>query len=71
MVGTLNVVIDSHKAKELAIRFLEQHHSILEIKQATLQDEIWTVTVLLSSSNDQIRKIRIDSKTGTIIDWSR
>ena len=71
MVGTLNVVIDSHKAKELAIRFLEQHHSILEIKQATLQDEIWTVTVLLSSSHDQIRKIRIDSRTGTIIDWSR
>ena len=67
----MNVSIDSDKAKEIAIRFLEQHYSIIEIKQAVLQDDIWTVTVLLSSTNDQIRKVRIDAKTGRIIDWSK
>ena len=68
---TVNLTIDSDTAKEIAIRFLEQHYSILEIKQAALQDETWTVTVLLSSSNDQMRKVRIDAKTGKIIDWSK
>ena len=66
----MNLSVDSIKAKEIAIRFLEQHYSIIEAKQAILQDDIWTVTVLLSP-NDQIRKIRINAKTGTIIDWSQ
>ena len=67
----MNLSIDSNNAKEIAIRFLEQHYSIIETKQAVLQDDIWTVTVLLSSPNDQIRKIRINAKTGKIIDWSK
>ena len=67
----MSLSIDSNKAKEIATRFLEQHYSVLEIKQIALQDNIWTVAVLLSSSDDQIRKIRIDAKTGKIIDWSR
>ena len=67
----MNISIDSDNAKEIAIRFLEQHYSILEIKQTVLQDNIWTVTVLLSTSNDQMRKVRIDAKTGRIIDWSK
>jgi len=70
LVATANPIIDSGKVKERAIRFLEQHHTVLEIKQTVLKDGIWTVTVLLSSPNDQIRKIRVDAKTGMIIDWS-
>jgi uncharacterized membrane protein YkoI len=68
---TMSHKIDSDKAKEIATRFLEQHYSILEVKQAVLEDEIWTVTVTLSSSDDKIRKVRIDAKTGKIIDWSK
>jgi uncharacterized membrane protein YkoI len=71
LVTTAGLGIDSGKVKEIATRFLEQHCSVLEIKQTVLQDDIWLVTVLLSSSNDQIRKVRIDAKTGRIIDWSR
>jgi len=67
----VSLSIDSNKAKEIAIRFLEQHYSVIETKQTDLQDDIWTVTVLLSSSDDQIRKIRIDAKTGNVINWSR
>lgn len=67
----MNLGIDSDKAKDLATRFLEQHYSVLEIKQTVLQDGIWTVTILLSSSNDEMRKVRIDAKTGRIIDWSK
>ena len=67
----MSLSIDSDKAKEIAIRFLEQHHSVIETKQTDLQDDIWTVIVLLSASNDQIRKIRVNAKTGRIIDWSK
>ncbi|HEV2193812.1 MAG TPA: hypothetical protein VGR54_09370 [Nitrosopumilaceae archaeon] len=67
----MSLGIDSGKAKEIATRFLEQHYSVLEIKQTVLENDIWTVTALLSSSNDQMRKIRIDAKTGRIIDWSK
>jgi hypothetical protein len=63
--------IDSNSAKEIATRFLEQHHAIIQIEDAVLQDGIWTVIVLLSSHKDPVRKVRIDAKTGTIIDWSK
>jgi uncharacterized membrane protein YkoI len=71
MVIAAGLSIDSGEAKEIATRFLEQHYSVLEIKQAVLQDDSWTVTVSLSSFNDQVRKVRIDAKTGRIIDWSK
>lgn len=71
LVTTVSLSIDSNNAKEIATRFLEQHYSILEIKQTVLQDGIWIVTVSLSSFDDQIRKVRIDAKTGRIIDWSK
>ncbi|HEV2193220.1 MAG TPA: hypothetical protein VGR54_06350 [Nitrosopumilaceae archaeon] len=71
MVSTASVSIDSNSAKEIATRFLEQHHTIIEIEHTVLQDDIWTVIALLSSVGDNIRKIRIDAKTGRIIDWSK
>jgi len=71
LVVTAGLSIDSGKATEIATRFLEQHYSVLEIKQTVLQDDIWTITISLSSFNDQVRKIRIDAKTGRIIDWSK
>jgi len=70
LVVTAGLCIDAFKAKEIATRFLEQHHSIIEIEHAALKDNIWTVIALLSASGDPIRKIRIDANTGKIIDWS-
>ena len=71
MVTIAGLSIDSNNAKGIATRFLEQHYSVLEIKQAVLEDDIWMVAVLLSSFDNQSRKVRIDAKTGRIIDWSR
>ena len=71
MKTIVGISIDSGNAKEIATRFLEQHHSILEIEHAVLKDDIWTVIALLSSAGDSIRKVRIDAKTGRIIDWSK
>lgn len=62
-------VIGDVEAKEIARRFLEQHFSIHGIKQPVLKDGIWTVTASISSFGDQARKVRIDAKSGRIIDW--
>ena len=67
----MNLSIDSDKAKEIARKFLEQHYSIHNVTDAVLEDGVWTITVLISSFGDQIRKVRIDAKTGRIIDWSK
>ena len=71
MVASVGLCNDASKAKEIARRFFEQHYSVLETEQAILQNDAWIVNVLLSSSNDEGRKVRIDAKTGRIIDWSK
>src|SRR5690242_5621923 len=65
----MGIEIDSNKAEIIATRFLEQYFSVLKVEQTVLEDDIWTVIVLLLSSDNQMRKIRIDAKTGKIIDW--
>lgn len=64
-----DATIDEEYAKEIAKRFLEQHHSVHYIKEAVLEDDIWTVTLLISSFGDQVRKVRIDAKSGMIMGW--
>jgi len=71
LAATVSHSIDSDMAKEIAKRFFQQCNSVIGFKQAVLQDDIWTVAVFLFSSNDQMRQIRIDAKTGKIIDWSK
>ena len=66
---SVGVVVDEDEAKEIAIRFLEQHYSVINIANAVFNDNVWTVTVLISSFGNQLRKIRIDAKSSRIIDW--
>ena len=70
-MAVVNHGIDSDKAKEIAIRYLEQHHSVIEATQAVLKDDIWSITVLTSSFGEQTRKIRIDAKTGRVMSHQR
>jgi uncharacterized membrane protein YkoI len=67
----MSVIIDEKKAKEIASTFLQQHYSVLIPDRALLKDEIWIVTALISSFGEQSRKVRIDAKTGRIIDWKQ
>lgn len=71
LIAVVNHDIDSKKAKDIAIRYLEQHHSVIEATDAILKDSVWTVTVLTSSFGKQTRKIRIDAKTGRILSHQR
>jgi hypothetical protein len=58
-------IIDENQARQIAENFLQQHHSIIKIKQAVLEDEVWLVEVLVAPSNRTI-KIKVNAKTGWI-----
>ncbi len=65
-----SISINSDKAKGIAEMFIEQHYSIHEIKEPVLEDGVWAVRVTVSAFGEQPRTIRIDAKTGKIIDWN-
>lgn len=69
MMESVGVVIGDDKAKEIATRFLEQHYSVINVANVVFKDNIWIVTVLISSFGHQLRKIRIDARNSRIIDW--
>jgi len=64
----VNRNIDSDKAKEIAIGFFRQHHSIIDVDEPVLKDGIWRVTVTVSSGWKK-RQALVDAKTGKIIAW--
>jgi len=70
-VAMQSININSNKAKGIAEIFIEQHYSILEIKEPALEDGVWVVQALVSAFGEQPRTIRIDAKTGRIISWSK
>lgn len=69
LMKSADAVISEDDAKQIAKRFLEQHHSIHSVKETVLEDDVWTVTVLISSYDNQSRKVRIDAQSGMILGW--
>jgi len=61
--------IDREKVGEITIKFLQQQHEVYEIKVVGFENGIWLVEgEISSSSGKRIRKLKIDDKTGMIID---
>lgn len=65
MVGQL----DSKQAQELAIRFLEQHHSTIKTENVTLEDGVWIVEVLVSAPHNRKFRVKVNAKTGYVLGW--
>ena len=65
-----NAVIDSFKAAEIARKFFEQYNSGVEIKNIELRNNVWIVVVGIDFLFEQIREIKIDARTGTVIEYS-
>ncbi len=63
------MTIDKNKAKEIAIRFFEQHHHQLTHQNAVFKVGIWEVTPSVASIDKKIRKVRIDANYGTILGY--
>ena len=60
--------IDSNQAEEIAIIFLQQHHSVLKVEKAVLKDNVWLVEIVVSISGDR-KRVEIDAQTGNILGW--
>lgn len=56
-------------AEKAAENFLQQHYSILEIKEVALKNGVWEVTVLTSAFGERVKRVMIDAKTGRITNW--
>jgi len=65
------IIINSLKAKGITEIFLEQHFSILEIKEPILEDGIWIVKAVISAFGEHPRTVQIDAKSGKIISWDQ
>lgn len=66
---SVDIVIGEDEAKEIAVRFLEQHYSVINVTKATFENGMWTVTVLISSLGTKLRKVLVDAKNSRVIDW--
>jgi uncharacterized membrane protein YkoI len=58
--------IDGKKAKEIARGLLEKNHTVNAVN-AVLKKGVWHVKAVVDLSNDQIKKLSIDSKTGRVL----
>ncbi len=59
--------IDEKTAIKIARRFLEQHHSVI-ISHTSFQGDCWVVTSSVGFLPEQVKKVRIDIKSGKIIE---
>jgi|GEM_PF-1763591 len=58
--------MDAKRAEEIARNFLQQHHSVLDIK-STFEYGVWLVEAHTSAFGESVKRLRIDSNTGKII----
>jgi hypothetical protein len=61
--------MDKLKAEQIARSFFEQQHDVHKTKAVSFRRGIWLVEGEVSSGlGERIKKLRIDAKTGKIID---
>lgn len=66
----ISASIDSFKAAEIARKFFEQYNSGVEIKNMDLKNNVWTVIVGVDFLFEQIRQIKIDARTGRVLEYT-
>jgi len=62
-------MMDKLRAEQIARSFFEQQHDVHNTKAVRFENGIWVVEGEVSSGyGENIKKLRIDAKTGKIID---
>lgn len=68
-MGIIVLNMDDRQAEEIARIFLSQNYSVIRIEKSKLVNHVWIVEVLVSSFSDIMKKrVKIDNKTGSIIE---
>jgi len=69
----MDIVIDAPKAIEIAEKFLENHHTTLNLKSSVLQEtgdeKIWVIDFDVGFLEEQIKKVKVDANTGKILGY--
>jgi len=69
----VGLVIDTPKAIEIAQKFLEEHHTTVDLKSCVLEDstkgKIWIVTFDVGFLEEQIKKVKVDADNGSILGY--
>ena len=66
--GLMAQVIDSDKAREIARYFLAQNHSVLDVRNPTLEDHTWIVDADVTLfATHHIKRVKINAETGKIL----
>lgn len=66
----MQICLDSKRVVMIATKFFEQHHSDVIVKEALLEGEVWKVNVSLGLINKQNKQVKIDGKTGKILEYT-
>ena len=61
--------IDEQRAKEIAIRFLEQYHSVNGVS-AVLKKGTWMIAVTIGMPNKQLKQVMVDAESGKILGYT-
>ena len=59
-------IVDSNKAREVAIRFLEQHYTVSDVR-AILEGQTWKVLAKVGLPNVQMKTVLVDAQSGKIL----
>jgi hypothetical protein len=64
------IVIDLSRAKEVAMKFLEQYNAPVTVNSAYLEDIVWIVVAEIGLVNKQTIRVRIDSTNGRVLSYN-
>jgi len=60
--------IDSDEAREIAKKFLEQHHNVSDV-HAILEGQTWKVMAKVGLPNLRMKTVLVDAQSGKILSW--
>lgn len=66
----MQLSLDSTRVAMIATKFFEQCHSDVIVKDVTNEGEIWRVNVSLGLINKKNKQVKIDAKTGIILEYT-
>lgn len=64
-------MVGINAARKIAEGFVEQYHTFIRVENTILLDEIWLVDVLASYPNTRKFELKIDAKTGVVLEWKK
>ena len=63
---SLPAYLDANEAVEKATKFLEEHHSTIDLKSAELVGNTWELIFDVGFLSEQLKEVKVDAISGRI-----